>query len=71
MKTSWRFSVWGIGVLEAGNEAENCHIFIHMFDLYLFLASLTVRLCYFPCFPSSKLFGISLGAGGKCTLKCV
>lgn len=28
LKTSQRFYIWGIGGLEAGNEAENCHIFI-------------------------------------------
>lgn len=59
IKTSWRFYICGTGGLEAGNEAENSHIFIRMFQSYLFLASSTACLCYPPCFPSSRLFGIT------------
>jgi len=60
-----------VGGLEAGKEAENSHILTHMFEWYLFLASSTACLCYPPCFPGSRLFGITLGAGGKLGLKCV
>lgn len=60
-----------IGGLERGNEAENCHIFLHMSQSYRFLASLTACLRSPPCFPSGRLFGITLGAGGKRRLKCV
>lgn len=71
IKTSRRFYIWGIGGLEGGNKAENCRISTHMFQLSQFLASLTARLCCPPCFPSSRLFGITLGAGGKRGLQCV
>lgn len=36
----------------------------------MFLASQTACLCYPSCFPSSRLFGITLGAGGKSRLQC-
>lgn len=59
IRTSWRFCIWSIGGLEAGNEAENCHLFVHMFESYPFLASSAACLRYPPCFPSSRLFGIT------------
>lgn len=59
------------GGLEAANEAENGHGFTHMFESDLFLAGSAACLCYPPCFPSSRLFGITLGAGGKLRFKCV
>lgn len=53
IKTSWRFYIWGIGGLKVGNKTENSHIFIHMFESYLFLAS----LCYPPVFLAADYLG--------------
>lgn len=66
MRTSWRFCIWGTGGLEAGNEAENSHLSIHMFESYPFLASSAACLCYPLCFPSCRLFGITGSWRGMC-----